>query len=134
MLSPDLIEFLNRGGDSARSNWLEKNPVLANFVTCPIIIIRPTAIPKARRIAAFEHAAGRHVHIQYKDGSHRHLLQVNETTTVDAIMQLIEQVDEVGGSCHVERTFLILFIPTGYHLSITGSSQNCFSVVAKRGK
>ncbi len=129
MLSPDVIEFLNRGGDSARPSWLEKNPVLANFVTCPIIIIRPTAIPHAKCIEAFEQAAGRHVHIQYKDGSHRHLLQVNQDATVDAIMKLIEQVEHVGGTCHVERTFLILFIPAGYHLSIGSSIQNFYSVV-----
>jgi hypothetical protein len=130
MLSPDVVEFLNRGGDSARPGWLEKNPVLANFVTCPIIIIRPTAIPHAKRIAAYEQAAaGRHVHIHYKDDSHRHLLQVNQNTTVDTIMKLIEQVEHAGGTCHVERTFLILFIPAGYHLSIGGSIQNFYSVV-----
>jgi hypothetical protein len=129
MLSPDVIEFLNRGGDSAQSNWLEKNPILANFVTCSIIIIRPTAIPQAKRISAFEQATGRHVHIQYRDGSHRHLLQVNQNTTVDEIMKLIEMVEQVGGTCHVERTFLILLIPAGYHLSITGNSQDCFSVL-----
>ena len=123
MLSPELIEFLNRGDDSTQSDWLKKNPVIGNFVTCPIINIRPTAIPHARRISAFENNAGRHVHIEYYDGSHRHILQVPERTTVDSIIEIISQVEDAGGSCHVERTFLIFFVPAGYYLSISNQGK-----------
>ena len=117
MLSPELVDFLNRGDDSTQSDWLSRNPVLGNFVTCPVINIRPTVIPHARRISAFERMSGRDVHIEYNDGSHRHILEVSERTTVDSIIELIQQIEDAGGSCHVERSFLIFFIPAGYYLS-----------------
>lgn len=122
MLSPELVEYLNREGNSAQSNWLEKNPVIGNFVTCPTINIRPSVIPQARRISALDDITGRRVHIAYDDGSHRHIIKVAcDRVTVESIHTLIREVESINGTCHVERTYLVLYVPSGYYLSV---SQN----------
>ena len=120
-LSQEIVDYLNQASHSGLGEWLEKNPVVLNFVTCPYISIRPTAIPRAQRITAFDGEQGRYVDILYRDGSHRYIINVaNWSLTVEGIETFARAIDEVMGTCHVERSYLILFVPAGYALEIGG--------------
>lgn len=116
-LLQEIAAYLNETSPARLADWLEQNPVMRNFVTSPYISIRPTAIPAAQRITAYENQLGRYVHICYRDSSHRYIFDIgNWNQTVEDIELLIRDVDEVGGNCHVERSFLILMVPKGYLL------------------
>lgn len=124
VLSQDIVEYLNRANDSL-GDWLAKNPVVRNFVTCPYISICPTAIPSARRITAFDGVRGRFVEIHYRDGSHRYIINVSSwNLTVANVEKLAVDLEDAHGSCHVERTYLILFIPDGFTLEVTGGTYS----------
>jgi hypothetical protein len=126
-LSQEIVDYLNQASQSGLGEWLEQNPVMRNFVTSPYISIRPTAIPQAQRITAYEGQQGRFVDIRYRDGSHRYIFNVaNWNLTVEDIETLIRSVEQVAGSCHVERSYLILLVPVGYSLevNVTGSAYS----------
>lgn len=119
ILTQAIVDYLNQAGNSGLGEWLEQNPVVRNFVTCPYISIRPTATPHAQRITAFDGENGRFVDIHYRDGSHRYIINVaNWNLTVEAVETLIQAIDQVDGTCHVERTFLILYVPYGHVLQM----------------
>jgi len=121
-LSQEIVDYLNQASHGSLGDWLEQNPVMRNFVTSPYISIRPTAIPRAQRITAYEGQHGRFVDIHYRDGSHRYIIDVSSwNLTVENVETLIRDVDQVEGSCHVERSYLILFVPVGYVLEVVGS-------------
>ena len=62
-----------------------------------------------------------HYDIEYNDGSHRYILEVDgEHLSVEAISSLINDIEAIAGSCHVERNFLIIFVPTGFYLHVPG--------------
>lgn len=123
-LSQEIVDYLNLAVPGSLGDWLEQNPVMRNFVTSPYISIRPTAIPHAQRITAYEGRHGRFIDISYRDGSHRYFLDVAIwNLTVENIEALIREVDQIGGSCHVERSYLILFVPVGHVLAVAGTSS-----------
>lgn len=125
-LSQEIVDYLNQASPGDLGDWLEQNPVMRNFVTSPYISIRPTAMPHAQRITAFEGQHGRFIDIFYRDGSHRYIIDVAAwDLTVENIEELIRDVDQVEGSCHVERSFLILFVPAGYVLERNVTSSQC---------
>jgi hypothetical protein len=120
-LSQEIVEFLNQAGPGSLADWLEQNPVIRNFVTCPYLSIRPTALPDAQRITAHEGHHGRCVEIQNRDGSHRYIIDVARwDITVENVEALIHDIDQVGGECRVERSYLVLFVPTGYVVDVIG--------------
>lgn len=124
VLSQEIVDYLNRANDSL-GDWLAKNPVVRNFVTCPYVSISPTAIPQAQRITTFDGVRGRFVEILYRDGSHRYIINVSSWhLTVANVEKLIQALDDVRGSCHVERAYLILYIPDGYTLEVKGSAYS----------
>jgi len=117
ILSQEIVDYLNRADESGLGEWLKQNPPMRNFVTSPYISLRPTAIPLARRISIYEDALGRFIHLYYRDHSHRYIFDVqNWALTVADVEALIKEVDEIGGNCHVERAYLIIFVPAGYEL------------------
>jgi hypothetical protein len=119
ILSQEIVDYLNQAGGTGLGDWLEKNPVVRNFVTCPYISIRPTAIPHARRITAFDGQGGRFIDIEHRNGSHRYIIDVASwNLTVEQVEKLIQEIDQAAGSCHVERSFLILYVPAGYSIEI----------------
>jgi len=121
-LSQEIVDYLNQAVQGSLGDWLEQNPVMRNFVTSPYISIRPTAMPHAQRITAFEGQHGRFIDIRYRDGTHRYIFNVaNWNLTVENVEALILDVEQVGGSCHVERSYLILFVPVGYLLEVAGT-------------
>lgn len=121
VLSQEIVDFLNRANASL-GDWLAKNPVVRNFVTCPYISISPTTMPKARRITAYDGVRGRFVDIHYRDGSHRYIINVASwQLTIANVEKLTLALEEACGSCHVERSYLILYVPSGYSLEIKGS-------------
>jgi hypothetical protein len=123
VLSQEIVDVLNQA-NGGLGEWLEQNPVVRNFVTCPYISIRPTAIPQARRITAFDGERGRFVDICYRDGSHRYIINVASwNLTVAGVESLATAIDEAAGSCHVERAYLIVFVPVGYSLEVTRSGS-----------
>jgi len=127
ILSQEIVDYLNQGADPESGEWLQRNPVIGNFVTCPCISVRPTAIPHARRIVAFENTRGRFVDIHYRDGSHRYIVNVpSQQVTVESIERFIGTLETAGGHCHVERAFLILFVPASYHVSFENVSAGLF--------
>lgn len=127
ILSQEIVDYLNQTGDPETGAWLHKNPVLGNFVTCPCISVRPTAIPHARRIVIFENEVGRFVDIAHRDGSHRYIVTVpSQLVTVESIEQFILALETVGGHCHVERSSLILFVPAGYFVCYEDVSTGQF--------
>lgn len=120
VLSQEIVDYLNQA-NSSLGDWLEQNPVVRNFVTCPYISIRPTAIPRAQRITVFDGDHGRFVDIYYRDGSHLCIINVASwDLTVEEVESLVLAIDKAEGSCHVELSYLIVFIPTGYTLEMTG--------------
>jgi hypothetical protein len=121
-LSQEIVDYLNHANiRNSLGDWLEQNPVIHNYVTCPYISIRPTAMPTAQRITAYDGPRGRFIDILYKDGSHRYVINVsNWSLTVEHIETFMWAIERVAGSCHVERSFLLLFVPAGYSLEITG--------------
>lgn len=124
VLSQDIVDYLNQANISL-GDWLAKHPVVRNFVTCPYISIRPTAIPRARRITAFDGIHGRFVDIYYRDGSHRYIINIADWhLTVANVEALNRALGGVKGSCHVERTYLVLYIPDGYALEVSGSTYS----------
>lgn len=123
ILSQEIVDYLNQTNDGL-GQWLEQNPVVRNFVTCPYISIRPTAIPQAQRITAFDGERGRFVDICYRDGSHRYIINVSTwNLTVAGVEALAADIDKAAGSCHVERAYLIVFVPVGYTLEVTRSAE-----------
>lgn len=121
ILSQEIVDYLNQASRSSLGEWLEQNPVVRNFVTCPYISIRPTAMPHAQRITAYDGQHGRFVDIRYRDGSHRYIINVATwNLTVASVEALIREIDQVAGTCHVERSYLILFVPVGYALEVGG--------------
>lgn len=121
LLSQEVVDYLNRA-NSSLGEWLAQNPVVRNFVTCPYICIRPTAIPHAQRITAFDGEHGRFVDISYRDGSHRYIINVSSwNLTIASVERLARDIDRAEGSCHVERSYLILYIPAGYALEVAAS-------------
>lgn len=117
ILSQEIVDYLNRSEGTSLGEWLEQNPLMRNFVTSPYISLRPTVIPKARRISIYEDELGRYVHLHYRDDSHRYIFNVqNWDLTVADVETLIREIDDVAGSCHVERSYLIVFVPSGYQL------------------
>lgn len=126
-LSQEIVDYLNQADHGSLGDWLEQNPVMRNFVTSPYISIRPTAIPQAQRITAYEgQQQGRFVDILYRDGSHRYIIDVSSwNLTVEGVEALIRDVDQVAGDCHVERSYLILLVPVGYVLEVSGSHSLC---------
>lgn len=125
ILSQEIVEYLNQAGHSSLADWLEQNPVVRNFVTCPYISIRPTAIPHAQRITAYDGQYGRFVDIRYRDGSHRYIINVASwDLTVEGVEELIRDIDQIAGHCHVERSYLILYVPVGYLIELTGSGES----------
>jgi hypothetical protein len=120
-LSQEIVDYLNTSGNRGLGEWLEETPVVRNFVTCPYISIRPTAMPRARRITAFEGQHGRYIDIHYRDGSHHYIINVAAwDLTVEHVEAFIQSMDRIMGTCHVERSFLLLSVPAGYTLKITG--------------
>lgn len=116
-LPKEIAAYLNDTSPERLADWLDQNPVMRNFITSSYISIRPTAIPTVQRISAYENQLGRYVHMFYRDGSHRYIFDIgNWNQTVEDIELLIRDVDEAGGTCHVERTFLILMVPKGFLL------------------
>lgn len=123
VLSQEIVDYLNQSNHGL-GTWLEQNPVVRNFVTCPYISIRPTAIPQAQRITAFDGERGRFVDIYYRDGSHRYIINVSTwNLTVAGVEALAADIDKAAGSCHVERAYLIVFVPVGYTLEATRSAE-----------
>lgn len=123
-LSEEVVTYLNQSSPVSLADWLEQNPVMRNFVTSPYISIRPTAIPRAQRITAYENQLGRYFHMSYRDGSHRYIFDIAHwNQTVEDIEELIKNVDEAGGSCHVERSFIILMVPAGYVLEVSAHAS-----------
>lgn len=121
VLSQDIVDYLNRANQSL-GDWLAKNPVVRNFVTCPYISICPTAIPNAQRITAFDGVRGRFVEIRYRDGSHRYIINISSWhLTIANVEQLACAIEDASGSCHVERSYLILYIPDGYAIDVLGT-------------
>jgi len=117
------VAYLDQTSQVRLGDWQEQNPVMRNFVTSPYITICPTAIPSAQRIAAFENQLGRYVHMSYRDGSHRYIFDVSSwNQTVEDIEFLIGEVDQAGGSCHVEQSYLILLVPLGFVLETSHQS------------
>jgi hypothetical protein len=124
ILSQEIVDYLNQASRSSLGEWLEQNPVVRNFVTCPYISIRPTAMPQAQRITAYDGQHGRFVDIRYRDGSHRYIINVSTwNLTVASVEALIREIDQVAGTCHVERSYLILFVPVGYALEVGGADS-----------
>ena len=121
-LSQAVVEYLNHAGSrGGLGEWLVAHPALHHFVTCPYISIRPTAMPEAQRITAFDGHCGRYIDIQYRDGGHRYLINIASwNLTVEEVETLIHEIEDIGGSCHVERTYLILATPPGYRVEISG--------------
>lgn len=123
-LSQEIVEFLNQAGPGSLAEWLEQNPVIRNFVTCPYISVRPTAMSDAQRITAHDGPHGRYVEIQNRDGSHRYIIDVARwDITVENVEALIYDIDQVAGECHVERSYLVLFVPTGYVVDVIGKGR-----------
>lgn len=119
ILSQELVDYLNQA-NAGLGEWLEQNPVVRNFVTCPYISIRPTAMPHAQRITAFDGERGRFIDIFYRDGSHRYIINVaNWKLTIAGMEDLTIALARVAGSCHVERAYLIVFVPAGYSLEVS---------------
>ncbi|MBI1424944.1 MAG: hypothetical protein GC149_15965 [Gammaproteobacteria bacterium] len=124
-LSQEIVDYLNQTHASGLGDWLERNPVMRNFVTSPYISIRPTAMPQAQRITAFEGQSGRFIEIRYRDGSHRYIINVQRwNLSVRAIEALIHDVEVILGSCHVERSYVILFVPAGYSLQVADQGDD----------
>jgi len=117
ILSQEIVNYLNRTEGGGLGEWLKQNPLMRNFVTSPYISLRPTAIPHARRISIYEDSLGRFIHLYYRDRSHRYIFDVqNWNLTVEDVEDLIKEIDEIGGDCHVERAYLIILVPAGYEL------------------
>jgi len=120
MLSPDLVEFVNRDSEQEQTSWLERNPAVWNFVRSTTIRIIPMVIPEARRISAFDSTTGRHVHIVYRNGSQRHIIQIGQSgIAIESINTLIRDLEYIGGTCRIEKAYLIVYIPPGYYLSMS---------------
>ena len=121
-LSQEIVDYLNHAsGRRSLGEWLEQNPAIHNFVTCPYISIRPTAMPHAQRITVFDGQRGRFIDILYRDGSHRYIINVASwDLTVEHIETFMRAIDRIAGSCHVERSFVIVSVPAGYTLQIDG--------------
>ena len=125
-LSQEMVAYLGQASRGGLGEWLEENPVVRNFVTCPYISIRPTAMPQAQRITAFDGQRGRFIDIAYRDGSHRYVINVASwNLSVESVETLIRAIDQAAGTCHVERSYLILFVPAGYTLEVAGTSPVC---------
>lgn len=124
-LSQEIVEFLNQTGPkNLLGDWLEQNPDIRNFVTCPYISVRPTAMADAQRITVYEGQLGRYVDIRYRNGSHRYIIDVASwDITVENVEALIHDIDEVAGECHVERSYLVLFVPPGYVVDVIGKKS-----------
>ncbi|MEJ2360216.1 MAG: hypothetical protein P8Z75_02120 [Gammaproteobacteria bacterium] len=121
VLSQEIVDYLNRANRSL-GDWLAENPVIRNLVTCPYVSIRPTALPYAQRITAFDGERGRFVDIYYRDGSHRYIINVSSWhLTIAGVETLAEDIHRAEGSCHVERCYLILYVPGGYSLEVAGT-------------
>lgn len=123
-LSQELVDYLNQASSrGGLGKWLEAHPVIHNFITCSYIIIRPTTIPDAQRITAFDGQCGRYIDILYREGNHRYVINIASwNLTVEVVQALIHAIEEIGGCCHVERTYLILDIPAGYYLEVIGEA------------
>lgn len=120
-LSQEIVEFLNQAGPGSLGDWLERNPVMRNFVTCPYISIRPTILSGAQRITANDEPQGRYIEIQNRDGSHHYIIDVAKwDITVENVEVLICDIDQVGGECHVERSYLLISLPVGYVVDVIG--------------
>lgn len=133
ILTQEIVDYLNAAGSGGEGQWLAQNPVVLNFVTCPYINIRPTAIPQAQRITAFDGQRGRYIDIHYRDGSHRYLIDVaNWNLTVEAVEELIAAIDRVTGTCHVERSFLILHVPFGHVLQVENAGTGSLLYLCKQ--
>ena len=105
-LSQEIVDYLNQTSScGSLGDWLEQNPVIHNFVTCPYLSIRPTAMPYARRITAFDGQRGRFIDILYRDGSHCYMINVASwDITVEDVETFMQTLDRLAGSCHVERS------------------------------
>lgn len=124
-LSQEIVDYLNHAGNRGLGEWLEESPVVRNFVTCPYISIRPTTMPRAQRITAFEAQQGRFIDILYRDGSHRYIINVASwNLTVEHIETFMQAIDRIAGTCHVERSYLLLSVPAGFALEIAGSGSS----------
>lgn len=125
MLSPDVVEFINRVYEPGQTSWLERNPAIGRFISSTAVHILPMVIPQARRISAFDSSTGRHVHIVYVNGSHRHILQIAKNGITNAsINTLIRDLEYIGGTCRIERAYLIVYVPAGYYLSVSHRKQS----------
>ena len=119
MFTQDIVDFLNRGGTGRQSNWLESNPSIHNFVTCPHVVIRPALFNEALRISVTENQYGRFVTILNRNGERRYIFKIrNESVTVDVIERLIRSIERKGGVCRIERLFLVIDLPLGYLLDL----------------
>jgi len=125
--SQELVDFLNEGDVDRRHSWLEANPSVLNFVTCPRVIIRPALFDEAQRISVMDNSAGRFVTILKRNGERCYILQIeNESLTVEEVEALIHKIEARGGSCRIERTFLVIDLPLGYLLDVTDESLASF--------
>jgi hypothetical protein len=133
MFTQDIVDFLNRGGTGRQSSWLESNPSIHSFVTCPRVIIRPTLFNEALRVSVTENQYGRFVTILYRSGERRYIFQIrNENVTVEAIEKLIHSIENKGGVCRIERLFLVIDLPLGYLLDI--SDENLSQIIIHQHK
>lgn len=119
----ELVDFLNQGGLEPRQNWLESNPSILNFVTCPRVIIRPSLFDDAQRVAVTDNHRGRFVTILKRSGDRCYIFQIeNDSLTVEDVEAMIHKIEEKGGQCRIERTFLVIDLPLGYLLDLNDAS------------
>ena len=112
IINQELVDYLNSAQLHDRVSWLEAYPQLVNFVTCPFIHARPSIMPDARQISCSETRHGRFVHIRNFNDRQLYIHELdNKKFTLEKLERLKQQVESFDGSCHVERSFLVINLP-----------------------
>jgi len=126
----ELVDFLNQGGIEPDENWFESNPSVLSIVTSTRVIIRPPLFDNAQRVSVMDNQYGRMMTILKRSGERCYIFQItNESLTVEAVEALIHTIEEKGGTCRIEHTFLVIDLPLGYLLDV--NDANLISVVQK---
>ena len=127
MLSQDIVDYLNQAGHRNTGEWLREFPDLHNFVTCPTFYIRPSLLPNAKRICCNELEAGRYIKIDYRDGSQCLIHKFEPANvTVETLENFYSLIHQLEGSCHVERSYLIVVLPRTYNLQESDQNELVF--------
>lgn len=115
----ELVDFLNHGVMEPSHERLDEHPSLLNFITCPRVIIRPALFADAQRVSVTDNHRGRFITILKRSGERSYIFQIqNEALTVEEVEALIHKIEDKGGSCRIEQTFLVIDLPLGYLLDM----------------